>query len=58
VPSLKRFHSFAELTASGVAGDARKASAEKGEKLLAACASALATRIRAGEPWAAPQAAS
>jgi len=58
VPSLKRFHTFAELTASGVAGDARKASAEKGEKLLAACASALATRLRAGEPWAAPQAAS
>jgi len=57
VPSLKRFHSFAELTASGVAGDARKASAEKGEKLLAACASALAARLRAGEPWAAPKAA-
>lgn len=52
VPSLKRFHSFAELTPSGVAGDARKASAEKGEKLLAACASALAARLRAGEPWA------
>jgi creatinine amidohydrolase len=58
VPSLKRFHSFAELTASGVAGDARKASVEKGEKLLAACAAALAARLRAGEPWAAPQAAS
>jgi creatinine amidohydrolase len=58
VPSLKRFHPFAELTPSGVAGDARKASAEKGEKLLAVCASALAERLRAGEPWAAPQAAS
>jgi creatinine amidohydrolase len=58
VPSLKRFHSFAELTASGVAGDARKATAEKGEKLLAACASALAARLRAGEPWASAQAAS
>jgi creatinine amidohydrolase len=58
VPSLKRFHSFAELTPSGVAGDARKASAEKGEKLLAVCASALAARLRAGEPWAALQAAS
>jgi creatinine amidohydrolase len=52
VPSLKRFHSFAELTPSGVAGDARKASAAKGEELLAACASALAARLRAGEPWA------
>ncbi len=58
VPSLKRFHSFAELTASGVAGDARRASAEKGEKLLEVCASALAARLRAGEPWATPQAAS
>ena len=56
VPSLKRFHSFAELTPSGVAGDARKASAEKGEKLLAVCASALAARLRAGEPWAQPAA--
>jgi creatinine amidohydrolase len=58
VPSLRRFHSFAELTPSGVAGDARKASAEKGEKLLAVCASALAARLRAGEPWAAQPAAS
>jgi len=58
VPALKRFHSFAELTPSGVAGDARRASADKGEKLLTACASALAARLRAGEPWAAPQAAS
>ncbi|CCE08046.1 conserved hypothetical protein [Bradyrhizobium sp. STM 3843] len=53
VPSLKRFHSFAELTASGVAGDARKASVAKGETLLAGCAAALARRLRAGEPWAA-----
>jgi creatinine amidohydrolase len=52
VPSLKRFHSFTELTPSGVLGDARKASADKGAKLLAACAAALAARLRAGEPWA------
>ncbi|HLZ05172.1 MAG TPA: creatininase family protein [Bradyrhizobium sp.] len=50
-PSLKRFRSFAELTASGVAGDARKASAEKGEALLEAYAAALARRLLAGEPW-------
>jgi creatinine amidohydrolase len=56
VPSLKRFHSFAELTASGVAGDARKATAAKGERLLAACAAALAARLRAGEPWSDGQA--
>ena len=50
-PSLKTFRSFADITASGVAGDARKASRVKGERLLAACASALAARLRAGEPW-------
>ena len=50
-PSLKMFRTFAELTASGVAGDARKASAGKGEALLAACSTALAARLRAGEPW-------
>ncbi len=32
-------------------GDARKASAAKGEKLLAGCAASLAARLRAGEPW-------
>lgn len=52
VPELKMFRSFAELTPSGVAGDARKASAEKGRQLLDACAAALAVRLRAGEPWA------
>lgn len=51
LPSLKTFKTFAELTASGVAGDARKASASKGEALLAACSSALAARLKAGEPW-------
>ena len=51
LPSLKTFRTFAELTASGVAGDARKASASKGEALLAACSSALAARLKAGEPW-------
>ena len=51
VPTLKRSVAFNRLTASGVAGDARRASAAKGEALLAACASALATRLQAGEPW-------
>lgn len=53
VPELKAFRSFADITPSGVAGDARKASAEKGGQLLDACATALAARLRAGEPWAA-----
>jgi creatinine amidohydrolase len=51
VPSLKAFRSFADITTSGVAGDARKASALKGEALLAAYAAALAARLKAGEPW-------
>ena len=50
-PSLKIFRTFAELTSSGVAGDARKASAAKGEALLTACSTALAARLKAGEPW-------
>ncbi len=53
LPSLKTFRTFADLTPSGVAGDARKASTAKGEALLAACATALAARLTAGEPWAA-----
>ena len=52
MPSLKRFRSFADLTPSGVAGDARKASAKKGEALFEACAAGLARRLLAGEPWA------
>ena len=51
IPTLRRSVAFDRLTASGVLGDARRASAAKGEALLAACASALAARLRAGEPW-------
>jgi creatinine amidohydrolase len=57
VPSLKMFRSFADIAASGVAGDARKASAQKGEALLAACATALAARLKAGQPWSKTSAA-
>jgi creatinine amidohydrolase len=52
MPSLRRTVSFRELTESGVAGDARRASAAKGEALLQACAGNLAARLKAGEPWA------
>jgi creatinine amidohydrolase len=51
IPSLKIFRTFAELTASGVAGDARKASASKGEALLKALSAALAARLKNGQPW-------
>lgn len=46
-----RFRSFKELTASGVNGDARRASREKGEKILAICAEGLAGTLRNKEIW-------
>lgn len=50
-PILK-WKPFTELTPTGVVGDARRATAAKGEVLLEACATALADRLLAGEPWA------
>jgi creatinine amidohydrolase len=43
--------SFADLTPSGVRGDGRRASAEKGEKLFEIAATLLAEQLIAGEPW-------
>ena len=51
LPTLKRFNTFDRLTPSGVAGDARRATAAKGEALLDACARNLARKLGAGEPW-------
>lgn len=51
MPTLKRFMPFDHLTPSGVAGDARRATAAKGMALLEACAAQLAARLRAGGPW-------
>ena len=48
---LHRWRSFTEITPTGVIGDARRATAEKGERLLAAAAAALADRLARGEPW-------
>jgi creatinine amidohydrolase len=50
---LHVWKSFREMTPSGVFGDARRASAEKGERLLDAAARGLATALMAGEPWGA-----
>ena len=47
-----RFHSFKDLTPSGVVGDARRANAQKGEKLLAVCAEGLAATLKNREMWA------
>jgi creatinine amidohydrolase len=46
-----RFRSFKEFTPSGVNGDARRASREKGEKLLAICADGLAQYLRDPQLW-------
>jgi creatinine amidohydrolase len=43
--------SFQDISPSGVMGDARKASAAKGERLLDIAAQLLAERLLAGEPW-------
>lgn len=49
--AINRWRSFADLTPSGVIGDARRSTAAKGEKLVAAAAQALAKQLLAGEPW-------
>lgn len=43
--AFHEWRSFREITPSGVIGDARRATAEKGERLLAAAAAALADRL-------------
>ncbi len=46
-----RFRSFKELTPSGVNGDARRASPQKGEKLLAICVQGLGGFLRDATIW-------
>jgi creatinine amidohydrolase len=48
-PLVAQYRPFAEMTATGVRGDARTASREKGEKLVAACVTALAAWISEAE---------
>lgn len=48
---MHRWRSFREITESGVLGDARRATAGKGERLFEAVADGLAARLLAGEPW-------
>jgi creatinine amidohydrolase len=49
-----RFRSFRDATPSGVVGDARRASAEKGEKLIAACRDCLVAMLRHPQMWEPP----
>ena len=48
---LQRWRDFTDITPSGVIGDARRASREKGERLLDTAANVLAERLLAGAPW-------
>jgi len=47
-----RFRSFKEITPSGVIGDARRASTDKGDKVLAACAKGVAGVLNDKGMWA------
>lgn len=49
---LLRWRSFKELTPTGVRGDARKANAAKGEKLIDTAAELMAAELKVGRPWA------
>jgi creatinine amidohydrolase len=49
--SLTRWRSFKDKTPTGVLGDARVASAEKGEKLLDTAARMLAEELLSGNHW-------
>jgi creatinine amidohydrolase len=46
-----QFHNFKTITPSGVIGDARRANADKGKKLLGVCAEGLAKALRNSEMW-------
>jgi creatinine amidohydrolase len=46
-----RYDSFKELTPSGVVGDARRASKQKGENLLRVCQEGLAATLKNKEMW-------
>ena len=47
-----QFHNFKTMTPSGVIGDARRANADKGRKLLAVCAEGLAAVLKNPKAWA------
>jgi creatinine amidohydrolase len=48
---INLWRSFREMSDTGVMGDARRASADKGEKILAVVTDAIAARLIAGKPW-------
>jgi creatinine amidohydrolase len=50
-PEWQSFRAIADLSANGVIGDARTATAAKGEAIVAACAGALAAKLRDRSLW-------
>ena len=50
-PPVHRWHSFKELTPSGVLGDARRSTPEKGQKLFDVMAKSLAKALLADDLW-------
>jgi creatinine amidohydrolase len=49
---VARYRSFRDISASGVVGDARRASPEKGDKVAVACRDAIVAVLRDQEAWA------
>jgi creatinine amidohydrolase len=49
--SVSRYRSFRDISPSGVIGDARKANADKGAKLLAVCRDGVASVLRDPATW-------
>jgi creatinine amidohydrolase len=48
---VARYRSFRDITPSGVIGDARRATADKGERLMAACRDGIAALLRNPQTW-------
>ena len=50
-PPIHRWRSFTEITPTGIVGDARRSTPEKGEQLFQVISDALAEALVAGKPW-------
>jgi creatinine amidohydrolase len=48
---VARYRSFRDITPSGVIGDARRATANKGQRLMAACRDGIAALLRNPQTW-------
>jgi creatinine amidohydrolase len=48
---IARYRSFRDITPSGVIGDARRATPEKGARLMAACRDGIAAVLRDPQTW-------